>query len=120
MSQEFNMILARTELYTLLGLDEDVDLAALAPGGFRQVREDGPRRATITLVDRNLSADLVELVEGDDAIAIVSLQGSYDDSDDTFTVTGEDASGESSEPHDPRSAASIWRRLTRDMEIISQ
>ncbi|AOG03008.1 hypothetical protein BSY19_5053 (plasmid) [Bosea sp. RAC05] len=118
MSQEFSMVLGRMELYELLGLD-NVDLKTLDPGGFRQIMEDGPRRATITIVGRFISANLVELVDGDDAIPIVNLDGRYDAEDDSFLVTGEDASGESSEPRDPRSAASIWRRLTRGMPVIT-
>ncbi len=112
------MVLGRMELYELLGLDENVDLLSLDPGGFRQIMEDGPRRATITIVGQFISANLVELIDGDDAIPIVNIDGRYDEEDDSFSVTGEDASGESSEPRDPRSAASIWRRLTREMTVV--
>jgi hypothetical protein len=114
------MLVGREDLYQLLGLNSLVDIAAGEPGGFELILEDGHRRATLTLNGANIQADLVEL-SGDDASTIViTLSGEYDEKADSFALSGEDASGQSSDPTDPRGVASAWRRMTYGMQAAER
>jgi len=107
----------RLELYELLGVE--VALAGQKPGNLREIRSDGVRRASLILSDGRLTAELAEEVDGDDAIVIVSLEGDYRNDGDAFEIEGEDNSGESSDRHDPRAAAAVWRRQSADIPILN-
>lgn len=114
------MLVGREDLYQLLGLNALVDIAAGEPGGFELILEDGHRRATLTLNSLAIQADLVELSDDDASTIVITLSGEYDEKADSFVLSGEDASGQSSDPMDPRGVASAWRRMTYGMQSVAR
>jgi hypothetical protein len=108
------MLVMRDELGSLLGLVGELRVGS----HVNLVSEDG-RLIAHAGWDRNsgFSAEVTDHESGEGR-TLVSLSGRYDKGDDGFELTGEDQTGEASDPSDPRGIAALWRHMTSEMSAV--
>jgi len=108
------MLVEREEILTLLG----PKASALAGGATEFVLPDSTRRARIEVAeDGGIYADVTEGLDGE-VTEVVVLRAVPDPEGNGLDATGQDGSGEASEPRDPRAAAAAWRRLVNPMQAV--